>query len=551
VYPANQHHNEKTVSGTICVSIGTVIAPGVGTAIGASLGGQLGNFVEKLKGKGMEAEANRRDTVDAFASAWEDQMPSAMNMNAMLKDVSGSLAENTKNIRDSFNRAAKAANEFGYSMEEGMEVVQDMARHGLGEKSVAAAERVFRYERSTGADRNVLMQAEGRFSRFGGGDALQYGYAGTFASGMQKGQYTEFLRAMQQIFEDGISKGFVKGAKEIAGDMSFFSKLTGGSEFWKGEQGAKRIAQASTTVANSVNLASVPDIINFQAALEVAKGSKNIWQAEDGLGYKTTWRGDDIDARIMLERGFTPELFGQQWKSLDTLYNKDNRSGMVAGIQSLTGFKWNTSAQLYEDVLKELEKNPDFKFDNEKAQAFIDKYDKPGNYASEELNLSKAVEGLRTAVANMGMGAIELKLKHIPDIYHDLHDIWKYSVEDKIKEEREEAAKRYFKDYDPKSAVYRLLNTFGEDGVSASTFRSGVIWESQHDERFSEFNKIPGLKYEDMNDAVQWTVLKDAIVDAIKDDGMITVVELRKLVSLMKEESVELLFYQNPDLWRR
>jgi uncharacterized protein YneR len=222
---------------------------------------------------------------------------------------------------------------------------------------------------------------------------------------------------------------------------------------------------------------------------------------------------------------------------------------MVAGIGSLTGFNKVTSAQLYEDVMKEREKNPDFEFDKEKAQAFIDKYDKPGNYASEELNLSKAVEGLRTAVANMGMGAIGEKLKDIPKIYTDLHDIWKYSVEDKIKEERASKIKSYLNDNAdiPKTAIFKLLNEYGDDGVSSDTFQSGIIYEAPKDSRFSNFT---GDMFRSMNEAAYWNDLKDAIVDAIKDDGKITVEELKNLQKTYIEKSVELYFFQNQDLFR-
>jgi hypothetical protein len=82
---------------------------------------------------------------------------------------------------------------------------------------------------------------------------------------MGKGQFDEFLTSMQRIMEDGIEKGFVRGANEIAGNMSMLSKLSGGNALWTGEQGAKRLGQMNDAMYNATSLRTIEDKISFSA----------------------------------------------------------------------------------------------------------------------------------------------------------------------------------------------------------------------------------------------------------------------------------------------
>jgi hypothetical protein len=374
-----------------------------------------------------ELEINRRKNIDAFAKNWERVMPAAMDTNALINNTgrlnmeseTQAFARHTRDLRTSFDMAADAANKWGYSAEEGMELVQRAAKEGLAGGSYAAADRIMHYERATGASRDVLAQADLRFSRFGAGDALGVGYAGNSASGMQKGQYEEYLRGMQQIFERGIENGFIKGAKEIAGDMSFFAKLNKDNPLWKGELGVQKLMTASNAIANSVNLASVSDILNFQAAHGLAgkygvdEKSRKKW---GDLRTGTAYRGDATDTKIMLERGLTGELFLEQMKNFERLYGKDNRDGMVSAISRGTRFNTTTSAQLYEAYY-----SPGANLSPKEIQAKIDEYAKePGNYDSVELQYLKALEKLTTEMAKMGQPFLALKQETFEDILKEV-----------------------------------------------------------------------------------------------------------------------------------
>jgi hypothetical protein len=136
-------------------------------------------------------------------------------------------------------------------------------------------------ERGTGADRGTLTEFATKAGRFGAtdGDALGWAWRGNQVSGMAAGQYNEFLRSMQRIFEDGISKGFVKGSKEIAGNLTFLADLNGRSELWKGEQGEKRLSQMNAGLESATGMSSATDILAFRGAKNVLAGmSDNDWK---------------------------------------------------------------------------------------------------------------------------------------------------------------------------------------------------------------------------------------------------------------------------------
>jgi hypothetical protein len=167
-----------------------------------------------------------------------------MGLAVMFGKYGGTDAGNSQALRRTFENAANTATPYGFAPEEGMEQVKQAAEQGLGERwALDAVRDMFAFERGTGADRGVLSEFRNRTERFGGvPDGLNTAYQGFQASGMAPAQFNEYLRAMQKTFENGITKGFARGADEIAGNLAFLSNLNGGSELWKGEQDAARLS---------------------------------------------------------------------------------------------------------------------------------------------------------------------------------------------------------------------------------------------------------------------------------------------------------------------
>jgi hypothetical protein len=80
------------------------------------------------------------------------------------------ITGNPANVRPIYKTAADVAGKYGYSAEEGMEMLKQAASQGLRRASV---DKVFDYERRTGADRGAMSYLSFMSERYGGGYALR------------------------------------------------------------------------------------------------------------------------------------------------------------------------------------------------------------------------------------------------------------------------------------------------------------------------------------------------------------------------------------------
>jgi hypothetical protein len=433
---------------------GTLIGgPIVGTAAGAALGSTLfgagGDLVGTL---GDEKKANEMATSEAYAKLWERQAPDAMELTAMFGKYGGTDAENSNAIRRTFENAANTATEYGYSPEEGMEQIKQMAYQGLNEgQALDAARDVFAFERGTGADRGALAEYRTRTERFGGeSNGLNTAYQGLQASGMAPAQFNEFLRAMQRTFEDGISKGFVRGADEIAGNLSFLSNLNGGSELWKGEQGANRLSQMNTGLAATTALGSASDILSFQGAQNLLKQWDNAGMTLDDEGRPVSvanenWRKigdldpkkeglelrrgyDYIDAMAILERGLTPELFHSQMQMIEGVEGPGNRTGAVEQMKNIYGLNYTGGAALYQsyqDKLKTFngDKEADEYFSGGEWEKIIEGFKNNPEYNnSTELTMFSHVADIKKYTYEIGQWHLDKKM---PEMTDALKEAWR------------------------------------------------------------------------------------------------------------------------------
>jgi hypothetical protein len=412
--------------------IGSFIVPGLGTAAGAALGSTLlgagGDLVGTL---GDEKKANEMATSEAYAKLWERQAPDAMGLTAMFGKYGGTDAENSNAIRRMFENAANTATGYGYSPEEGMEQIKQAAYQGLDERQALDASRdVFAFERGTGADRGALAEFRNRTERFGGvSNGLNTAWQGNQASGMAPAQFNEFLRSMQRTFEDGISKGFVRGADEIAGNLSFLANLNGGSELWKGEQGANRLSQMNSSVEQTTNLASTTDILAYRGAQNVLgeyTADDLNWKKlldVDNDGSEDIIRGQGsseyINAMMVLERGLTPQLFNEQMKMFNTA-EKGDYASMIERMRQAYGLNYTQSAQLYKGW--EQNKNTPGYFDSEAFAQELEKYsEKPPENNSTESTMLSYVNDIKKYTYEIGQWHLDQKMPGITDA---LRKVW-------------------------------------------------------------------------------------------------------------------------------
>jgi hypothetical protein len=438
-------------------SVGSIAGAGAGALLSLIPGAQafapllvsggatLGNFAGGLFGIDENIEANKMATSEAYSKLWEQQAPAAMELTGLLGKYGGTKEGNTWNIRRTYENAANTATEYGFSPEEGMEQVKQAAYQGLNEgQALDAARDVFAFERGTGADRGVLSEFRYRTGRFGIADGLNTAWQGNQASGMAPGQFNEFLRSMQKTFEDGISKGFVRGADEIAGNLSFLSDLNGGSELWKGELGANRLATMNSGLEATTALSSASDILSFRGAQNLlkqwdAKGDADErWKAigdldhnkENGLELRRGY--DYIDSMAILERGLTPELFHTQMQMIEGVEGKGNRTGAVEQMKNIYGLNYTGSAALYQTYQDKLKT---FKGDSAAADKYFsgDEWAKkledfkanPDNNDSTERTMLEHVADIKKYTYEIGQWHLDRK---IPEIEEALKTAWAEAV---------------------------------------------------------------------------------------------------------------------------
>jgi hypothetical protein len=371
------------------------LVPGLGTMAGATVGTGMGKLIDTA----IHVGPNQESTEAAYAGLWQSRSGEAMELAALTGSVN--------DVRGAFKMAAGAAAEFGYSAEEGMDAMKQAAMQGLGgEEAADLTGRVFDYERRTGADRGTLLGISATTARYNAGDALGTGWAGLQASGMKPGQYNEYLRAMQRVMEDGISKGFVRSSEQVARNLTMLSQMTGNNPLWQGENGARRLSEMNAGLEGTTGLQSTSDIVAFRAAKSVLQK----WEEQGPEVADKKWAdivgrdkdgnplvqrsGGYIDPLIMLEQGLTPDLFNEIMMMASKLEGRD-RDETISRAMQIFGVK-NYNAAVLTDQWTKMTNNGEETASSENMQTIIDTYGKaPPPPNSKEFDAEKMTEGIK------------------------------------------------------------------------------------------------------------------------------------------------------------
>lgn len=364
---------------------------------------------------------------NVLSEQWEKVMEPAMKVGAMLNDTAASLEDGSAKIRSAFSQAAGSANKFGYSATEGLQVVEDLARYGAKEESgiYDIEEDVFSFERGTGASRSNLTKLAGSQFRYTGEtQALETAYGGVKASGMEKGQFDEFLVSIQRVFEDGVSKGIIKGADEIAGNLSFLSRVSGGNPLWQGENAAQKITQMSNATAGATSLSNVTDILSYRAAAGMADnylvGDKDNNEVSDWKDKFGSERGNDyVDNMLILEGGFSSSLLKAQRDKVTDVEGEDNRTGIIERYRSMFGLNYTGSAQLHEMI----KGKDDEWFKDEKNMATVVALTQNPEFKSNEVKMLSLTEEIATNMATIGQKFMGAKMGLLEPINEAIQQI--------------------------------------------------------------------------------------------------------------------------------
>jgi alkylhydroperoxidase/carboxymuconolactone decarboxylase family protein YurZ len=375
-----------TVGGSVLG--GVLFGPG-----GAIAGGSAGNAAGQALNTLAHAPANLEATEAAYAGLWQNRSGQAMELAAIMGDPS--------KVRDAFKTAADAAAEFGYSAEEGMDAMKQAAQQGLsGEETRAVLNQSFDIERRTGADRETILGISTMAARYGAGDALGTGWQGLQASGMKPGQYNEYLRAMQRVMEDGISKGFIRSSEQVAQNLTMLSQMTDNNALWQGENGAQRLMEMNSGLERATALASSSDILAYRGAQQVVKDmSDDDWKKMVGDANGDNMAdikrsGSYIDAMILMEKGLNTDTFSEIMR-LNNSAEGGDRSAVVERMKQQFGLNYFNSAMLYDQWAVKTE-NGTKEMSSEDTKKLLDLYGKtPPPPDSPELEAAKTTEAIK------------------------------------------------------------------------------------------------------------------------------------------------------------
>ena len=316
---------------------------------------------------------------------------------------------NSRDLLENYSNAAKLVSlgGTGYSTNDLIESENEYARYGLSQKNAeSSANSILKWQRATGAARNELIDFTGYAMRYGASgsatEALGAAYGGLQSSRMEKGQLSEFLRGMQSVMEEGISKGFVIGAEEVSRNMAFLSKLTGGNAMWSGENAARKISGINSSLEQSTSLDSVASVLNLQVAMRNIGNTQSEFDQYVGkfnAGNKniSLYTGTFLDPLMAMEKGLRPETVAGTMEALQKMYNigfgaDGTLTGDVGSAATMLSQMWGLNNTGAVQVLKTWGINGQFTDDD------IKKITSDPAMLTKETNAQKAIEDIRVNV---------------------------------------------------------------------------------------------------------------------------------------------------------
>lgn len=368
-------------------------AIGAGAGLGAGAMTALGVGAAFI---GLGYAANK------LSEQWEKMAPQSMRLTAVLGGLTSDYKTNSDAFLRNFNMAGQAASKFGFTLEEGMSTAEELAKRGAkGLDVYGSASRVFQYERGTGADRALLIQAEGFAKRYGlGNNTLGYALGGTKAQGLETAQFQEYLNASLRIFEEGLSRGVIKGFGEITRTQNFIALLGNGSPLWKGEQGLQRY-QAMNQAFTSTSFQSEYDVIRYQATRAVMDEAAKRGFKDDKDGAWSAYKkygNPQTDGYLSVQRaregGITPEIFTETMKLLKSQVAGGSYSNLTEAVVKSFNVNYTAAA----DIIKA--------YGAGAYKSAVTTIQAPDSAASPEMKLQTTLEDIKRELANAGASVL-------------------------------------------------------------------------------------------------------------------------------------------------
>lgn len=428
---------------------------------------------------------------DILANKYIDEMPTIFNTGRAFGDMSNAGAIGAYNRINEFNRGTNL------SVDEFQGIAQSLRTqlvgNGLGSDEQLSlvggiAQRSGQLAYAMGGDASQYAQLAALMSRYGGStnvvDDMDRVVASGIASGLEKGQLSEFLSSIQKIMEDGIAKGFSRSATEVASTMLMFSKMSGNNAFWQGEQGAKIINQANAGLASATSLSKTSDIIAYRAIARAFSGTtldengNEISKEKAALGDLYLEDGDYVNKMMLLEKGLTPETFNPLMESINE--TESSTMGRIERIRQMFGLNY-TGATRVMDLKRE-----DYSSDEEFKEA-LEKIQNDPKMQNNETRNQQALNEIKAAVVNVGEGLANVKISGMEGISSAVSNIEKWlGLDYKARADEQEANDIMDSLSDEKfSIVSSNMKYFGDKKYGLERLKALQDWNG--------FGRIPGI----------------------------------------------------------
>ncbi|MCQ2242473.1 hypothetical protein [Treponema sp.] len=322
--------------------VGTIFGqPLVGVAIGKAIQGAVDSVVKT----GTENKNVHIEEQQLLSESYKARLK--LNDESLAMYGGDTITRNSARTNAGFSNAISAAF-LGRSMGTGMELdefqslANQFSRYGVTDyyKAGDLARASALTQSFTGADATDFLGLQSRLGKNSTGAiaSMNAAYSASLASGLGKGQFSEFLNGLQSAVEDGISNGFIRSTEDVSKTMVMFSKLSGNDPTLQGEYGFKMLRQMDNGLKNATNLSSTSHLMAFQALRGLNDGKQGVAHIEGQ---------DALNTLAYMEGGLNQKNFGAISKRFKAQYGDDVMENVLA-IKELYGLNYNGAMKVYE-----------------------------------------------------------------------------------------------------------------------------------------------------------------------------------------------------------
>ena len=345
---------------------------------------------------------------NALAEKYEQEMPVIYGTGKAFGNLSDAGAMSIYGQLNQYNKNT------GLDTADFHSVAQSLRRQGVGNGlgQLAAvdlvgniAQTTSRWAYQTGGSAEQYAEFAGMMARYGGSKNVASDFnkviSAGYASGLNDVQIPEFLSGIQKVMEDGIAKGFTRSSTEVADTLLMFSKMSGGNQLFKGEQGAKLLNQINSGISGATGLSKTEDILVYGAFAEAYK-DKDIEKELNKTGNYFVEGANYVNMMQLIERGINADNWWNIRDTLDSSYGGDT-DAKIEALRKMTGLNYSGAAALYNMERKEGESEQEFEARKAKIM------NAPENKNLETRN-AESLNAIHEAVVKIAQKPFELKV---------------------------------------------------------------------------------------------------------------------------------------------